>query len=579
MTSPEATPLDQLLAHRAWVRGLVRSLVLDASSADDVEQQVWLSAVEQAPARIAQPRAWLAAVARNWAKRAHRGASRRIRREASVARPEAQAADDDPVERAEAHRGVVEAVLRLPEPLRTSVLLHYFDGLSAADTAARLGVPHETVRSRLRLARARLRDELAPADASGRAVFAPALLVLADLPARLALPTSTTISGGTIAMAASQKLVLAVALPAVAGIAWITARAAAPEAPADRSEEVAALLARVEKFERTAEAPRSRPPEDRALVRRIDELEARLAERDTSVRPAVATTSAAGQDELSRPAREGARAAPSGSEPDDAAAAELRELAAGLEKLAVDLVELSEGIEAAPGTPEHRAAMKRLADQLVKSAVPPAVESDIRRIEAVFDGEARRGRVSPVEAEDLAAVAAALASGNAARAGLAKAVAGGWAKDPRLSEYLTRHPSNAEPAVHRALMQILDHTPSAAFSDYLVRIVREEKDPTVLASALDADRIEAAATPDAARRVAEAVESRLLAGGLDAKLRSRAACAVAIAWMGSPESGAEALRRIAAAEPDQELAGRCRKAADSLLDRTASKKSLEKAFK
>src|SRR5262245_42582010 len=190
MTAPDATPLDRLLEHRAWVRGLVRRLVLDPAGADDVEQQVWLTAVRHGGASIDEPRAWLGAVARNWARRAWRGSSRRTRREAAVARPEATENDGDPVERAEAHRAVVDAVLALPEPLRTAVLLHHFDGLSVADVAARVGAPHETVRSRLRLARARLREALGPSH--GGTAWSPALLVLAGLPRDFTAPVAAS---------------------------------------------------------------------------------------------------------------------------------------------------------------------------------------------------------------------------------------------------------------------------------------------------------------------------------------------------------------------------------------------------
>lgn len=576
MTSPDATSFDRLFEHRAWVRGLVRSLVLDSARADDIEQQVWLSALRDAPPHLDRPRAWLAAVARNWARRAHRGESRRARREAAVARPEAAPTGADTLERAEAHRRVVEAVLALPEPLRLAVLLHYFDGLSAADAAARLGVPHETVRSRLRLARTRLRDDLAPADAAGRAVFAPALLALADLPSQFALPATTTISGGTIAMAASQKIALAVVVPAAAGVAWITARAAATEPPVDRTEEVGALVARVERLERSAEAPRARPSEDRALTRRIDELEARLAalpQREAVSDPARTAAVPAPAPDL---VRGGPRA---GTEVDGARDQAERDRTSEVAKLVSDYGALTDGLKADPGSAEHRAAMRRLAEQLVKCGEPPVAQGDLDRIAAMLDGEARRARVSATEADDAATILHGLAPGHAARPGLASAVAGGWAKDDRLPGFLAGFAANAEPKVHHSMLVILDRTPSAAFSDYVVRLVRDERDPGVLASALDADRIEAAATQDAAPRVAQAVEARLADGTLEPKLRSRAGCALAIASLRSPETGAAALRRIADGETDAKLAERFRAAAAALLDRSANAKSLEKAFK
>jgi RNA polymerase sigma-70 factor (ECF subfamily) len=50
---------------------------------------------------------------------------------------------------------------RLPAPQRAVVALHLYSGYSIEETAAMVGVPVETVRSRLRLARQKLRDGLA----------------------------------------------------------------------------------------------------------------------------------------------------------------------------------------------------------------------------------------------------------------------------------------------------------------------------------------------------------------------------------------------------------------------------------
>ena len=53
-----------------------------------------------------------------------------------------------------------EAIDRLSDKLRITVILHYFNGFSAADTAISLGVPVGTVKSRLNQARKKLRKEL-----------------------------------------------------------------------------------------------------------------------------------------------------------------------------------------------------------------------------------------------------------------------------------------------------------------------------------------------------------------------------------------------------------------------------------
>lgn len=53
-----------------------------------------------------------------------------------------------------------DAVARLPEKLRTAVHLFYGEGYESGEIGALLGIPAATVRSRLRRARAELKDLL-----------------------------------------------------------------------------------------------------------------------------------------------------------------------------------------------------------------------------------------------------------------------------------------------------------------------------------------------------------------------------------------------------------------------------------
>lgn len=61
-----------------------------------------------------------------------------------------------------------DALSRLPEKLRTPLLLHYMEDFSVKEVARALGVPGTTVRSRLARARDALRAELG-GDEGGRA--------------------------------------------------------------------------------------------------------------------------------------------------------------------------------------------------------------------------------------------------------------------------------------------------------------------------------------------------------------------------------------------------------------------------
>ena len=118
--SPEA-----LLAERRWVRALARSLVSDPHRADDLEQDAWVAALGSPPRRGGSFRGWLATVMRNRVRNAWRDEGRRMARHRGSARAEATPATVDLVARAEAHRLVVTAVLRLEEPYRTSILLRW----------------------------------------------------------------------------------------------------------------------------------------------------------------------------------------------------------------------------------------------------------------------------------------------------------------------------------------------------------------------------------------------------------------------------------------------------------------------
>ncbi len=150
--APRAIRHEELLAQMGWVQALARSLVRDPNVALDVAQQAVLTALERPPhtARSGPGlRAWLATVTRTLARQSARGESRRAARERRAARPEAAPATGDVVERGEAQQRVVEAVMKLDEPYRSTVLYRYLDGLSAPEIAERMDATPAAVRKRL----------------------------------------------------------------------------------------------------------------------------------------------------------------------------------------------------------------------------------------------------------------------------------------------------------------------------------------------------------------------------------------------------------------------------------------------
>ncbi len=211
-TSESAVRVEDLLAHREWVRTLARALASDLASADDIEQETWLEALHAPPPDARNLRAWLAVVVRHRAYKRTRAATRREHHEtaqhatASV-RKGSGAAPVDVVAAAEAQQRVVAAVLRLAEPYRSTLLLRFYEDLGPGVIAARTGTPVETVRTRVRRAADALRTELGGGAGGWLGALAPLLHVDGATPAAASAVAGGGIVKGKIALVACAALV------------------------------------------------------------------------------------------------------------------------------------------------------------------------------------------------------------------------------------------------------------------------------------------------------------------------------------------------------------------------------------
>ena len=157
MSNPAPGPsVERLVEHGDWARAVARALVADENLAADLEQEVWMEAIEHPPSIRKTERGWLFAALRHNLLDFRRSEKRRRLREESASRPEGTDATAHVVAEADAHRVVVNAVMELEEPYRSTVLLRYFENRKPGEIAAVQGVPVETVRTRLRRALARL---------------------------------------------------------------------------------------------------------------------------------------------------------------------------------------------------------------------------------------------------------------------------------------------------------------------------------------------------------------------------------------------------------------------------------------
>jgi RNA polymerase sigma factor (sigma-70 family) len=216
MTAPR--DFDALLTHTSWVRGLALQLCADVHAAEDAAQETWAAALQQPPRDPERARGFLARTLRNMLAMTGRSARRRARREQFAALP-ADAADVDASElvaRAELHRQLVAAVLRLPELPRELVLRHYFEGVDAATLARRTGISADAVRAKLRRAREKLRTDLERDTGEGPRAFA--MLVAASRPEAGGTVIATT--AGAVTIMNLKVFLGAVTAVAVLWLAW-----------------------------------------------------------------------------------------------------------------------------------------------------------------------------------------------------------------------------------------------------------------------------------------------------------------------------------------------------------------------
>jgi len=234
MTVMDAAPTpEELLAHADWLSRLARTLVGDAA-APDLVQDTFEVALTRPPRRDGPLRPWLAGVARNVARMRARAGARRARREESAAPAADAPSPEDLVTRVETQQLVARIVLELEEPFRSTLLLRYYEGLTAAAIADAQGVPAGTVRWRLKEAIGRVRAELDRHHDGDRRRWA---VMLAPLAGATHGAATTVLVGGLVVKTALKIAAIVIVLFAVivAGreLGWWGLTEPAPAATAD----------------------------------------------------------------------------------------------------------------------------------------------------------------------------------------------------------------------------------------------------------------------------------------------------------------------------------------------------------
>ncbi len=181
-------PIEELLAHGRFLRDMARALTRDDDAASELVQETWVQVLESPPRHGQNVRAWLALVLRraSWRRRQNHA-----RHTASTSRELVEpSSPSELLAGADVRAAVAEELAALSEPLRDVVRLRFFDSLPPRDIARELGVPVNTVNSRLQRALARLRARLDQRLGSG--AWIATLLALAHLRDGAARPIAAT---------------------------------------------------------------------------------------------------------------------------------------------------------------------------------------------------------------------------------------------------------------------------------------------------------------------------------------------------------------------------------------------------
>lgn len=273
-----------------WLRHLARALVAEPHAADDLMQDTLLAASRRPDVEPTSLRGWLAGIARRLAARRYRDSQRRERREAEATTPQPSADPADLVARAELAEQLASAASRLPEPMRTAVLLRFLEGLDVPAIAERTGKPDDTVRYRIRRGLDLLRRDLGGSqnDETNERRCRALLLPLAA-PTLSATATTTTSAplGLTLLTIMNTKSITVIALAALllTTLTWwvqsddepaVTDEEARVEQPATTPGEESRVPAAFETSERTpapAPAPTEQPaaPSSKLLGVVVDE--------------------------------------------------------------------------------------------------------------------------------------------------------------------------------------------------------------------------------------------------------------------------------------------------------------------
>ncbi|MEM9800885.1 MAG: sigma-70 family RNA polymerase sigma factor [Planctomycetota bacterium] len=231
--------LRELAEDGAWLERFATSLAVDPAAAADAAQSAWIRGWRARAAGRPANRSWLRTAVLRALQRDARGNARRAVRDQGAARDEAVPPSPSPLERLELQRVVVDAIGRLREPYRTTIVQRFLCGHPVAVIARSCGIPEKTIRTRIARGLDLLREDLERATDGDGSRWLSSLALLAARRGR-----DAALAHGGLLMGTGTKLAIAaIGLVAIGLVGWrVTATASRDQIELESEDGVARLL-------------------------------------------------------------------------------------------------------------------------------------------------------------------------------------------------------------------------------------------------------------------------------------------------------------------------------------------------
>jgi RNA polymerase sigma factor (sigma-70 family) len=218
MNADRADP-DEVLKQAAWTQRVAKAMVRDAQLAEDLAQEALEAGLNRDVPPLRGIRSWLYGVLRNLTRQAARREAHLRERELRSASPQPQTTPDELLEKIELQRAVSDAVIQLPEALRSALILRFYEQRSVREVARVLDISEAAAASRIRRGLQQLRRSFASRYGTTWAV------VIAPI-----APSSTLIRTAALIMSTKTKYILATACALILTVVYVALEGVGTEA-------------------------------------------------------------------------------------------------------------------------------------------------------------------------------------------------------------------------------------------------------------------------------------------------------------------------------------------------------------